>query len=50
MPSHHEKNTYRTYREALRVLLRSSRSRGTALRIYPCSECHGFHLTKERRA
>lgn len=46
---HHEKKTYPTYRAALKVLLRATRQRGTPLRIYPCSDCHGFHLTKQPR-
>lgn len=49
VPSHRDKNTYTTYKAALRVLLRSSRRRGTALRIYLCKECNGYHLTSERR-
>jgi hypothetical protein len=49
MPTHREKTTYRTYGAALRALLKSSKRRGTPLRIYTCHECKGFHLTSERR-
>lgn len=49
MPNHRDKATYTTYNHALGVLLRASRKSGDALRIYACTECHGFHLTKEVR-
>jgi hypothetical protein len=49
MAKHRDKNTYPTYKDALRVLLKSSQRRGTALRIYLCTECNGYHLTRERR-
>ena len=44
---HHQKRTYPTYRAALKTLLGATKRRGTPLRIYPCKECEGFHLTKQ---
>jgi hypothetical protein len=49
MANHRDKATYRTYNQALGVLLRASKKSGDALRIYKCAECNGFHLTKQRR-
>jgi hypothetical protein len=40
------KQTYPTHKAAISAALGASRKRGTALRVYPCKECRGFHLTK----
>jgi hypothetical protein len=49
MATHREKATYTNWNQALGVALRASKKTGAALRIYHCNECHGFHLTSERR-
>lgn len=49
MPSHHKKRTYKTRGAATRAAARSAVKSGLPIRIYPCSECQGLHLTKEVR-
>ena len=41
-----DKKTYKTKREAIRFALLSSRAGAPPLRVYPCKDCQGFHLTK----
>ncbi|GAA1537106.1 hypothetical protein GCM10009788_44690 [Nocardioides humi] len=41
------KNRYASQREAIRNALAASRKSGYALRVYRCSKCKGWHLTKK---
>lgn len=47
-PRCHGKAGYLSEDTAIRVILRASRLRGTALRMYRCEECKQIHLTKRR--
>lgn len=42
------KRTYRSRLQALGVAAKMSGKSGDPLRVYPCSKCHGFHLTKTK--
>ena len=46
---HKAKNTYPTRSAAVAVAARRALKTGIPLRVYPCGECHGFHITSEVR-
>lgn len=37
---------YRDHTEAVTMIQKAERRRGTPLRAYDCDLCHGFHLTR----
>ena len=50
-PQRHQpcgKGRYPTERAAIKIALRSSLRSGTALRVYRCPDCHGWHLTSRK--
>lgn len=49
---HKKKRTYPTKNGkngVIPAVLRASKRTGMGLRYYWCSECRGYHMTKERR-
>lgn len=44
------KKVYKCYRDAHDALKRAERQRGTKLRIYQCTSCGHYHLTKQAAA
>lgn len=46
---HKKKRTYKHKREAIAACLRASKRTGRGFRVYPCKECHGWHMTGEKR-
>lgn len=43
------KRRYRSERDAIGSALCCARKRGTALRVYACPKCKGWHLTKQEK-
>lgn len=45
-----QKVPYQSRTAAISAALRSSKSFGKGIRIYPCTECHALHLTTKTKS